>query len=453
MASVFRHKLRNGFRICFYIGETQREYYFPGIGKKAEQQARAVAGHLEDLANAKAHGIRASAEAIAWSASLEKRNREKLVRWGLVEASEQVTIAESNRSLGAFVDAYLKTRTDAKATTITNYKQTRRLLVEYFGESKALASITAADAEKWRRWLLGDKELAQPTVSKHVKRAKTLFAEAVSDRILKASPFEKVKAGSDRGGAKHHLAATDAKRILEACPDRDWRCVFALARWGGLRRDCEIQSLKWTDIDWAAERININSGKTGLRQCPLFPELRKELLEASEVAPSGSVFVVGKLATHSNLGAGLAKIVIKAGVAVWPKMFNALRASRRTELEDKFPGHVVDAWLGHSSKTAKDYYLQVTDDHWQAAGQICSVTCSVVESPAATITNHRGNKKPQENQASDGSWGVLNSRPNDPYGVRTHVAAVKGRCPRPLDEGADGFELSAQDGKVFNRLA
>jgi hypothetical protein len=25
---------------------------------------------------------------------------------------------------------------------------------------------------------------------------------------------------------------------------------------------------------------------------------------------------------------------------------------------------------------------------------------------------------------------------SDPYGVRTHVAAVKGRCPRPLDEGA-----------------
>ncbi len=27
-------------------------------------------------------------------------------------------------------------------------------------------------------------------------------------------------------------------------------------------------------------------------------------------------------------------------------------------------------------------------------------------------------------------------RKNDPYGNRTRVAAVKGRCPRPLDEGA-----------------
>ena len=28
--------------------------------------------------------------------------------------------------------------------------------------------------------------------------------------------------------------------------------------------------------------------------------------------------------------------------------------------------------------------------------------------------------------------------PDDPYGTRTRVTAVKGRCPRPLDEGAAG---------------
>ena len=29
----------------------------------------------------------------------------------------------------------------------------------------------------------------------------------------------------------------------------------------------------------------------------------------------------------------------------------------------------------------------------------------------------------------------------DPYGIRTRVAAVKGRCPRPLDEGVGGAEV------------
>jgi hypothetical protein len=29
----------------------------------------------------------------------------------------------------------------------------------------------------------------------------------------------------------------------------------------------------------------------------------------------------------------------------------------------------------------------------------------------------------------------LNKQGGDPYGIRTRVAAVKGQCPRPLDEG------------------
>ena len=41
--------------------------------------------------------------------------------------------------------------------------------------------------------------------------------------------------------------------------------------------------------------------------------------------------------------------------------------------------------------------------------------------------------------------GVENSREkenSDPYGVRTRVAGVKGRSPRPLDEGAAEFSAS-----------
>ena len=35
-----------------------------------------------------------------------------------------------------------------------------------------------------------------------------------------------------------------------------------------------------------------------------------------------------------------------------------------------------------------------------------------------------------------GFHGLTYSIFSDPYGTRTRVAAVKGRCPRPLDEGA-----------------
>ena len=82
--------------------------------------------------------------------------------------------------------------------------------------------------------------------------------------------------------------------MLDACPDADWRVIFALARFGGLRCPSEVLNLKWTDVDWAEGRLRIDSTKTGLRFCPLFPELRAVMAEAQEVAPDGAVYCVGR---------------------------------------------------------------------------------------------------------------------------------------------------------------
>ena len=61
------------------------------------------------------------------------------------------------------------------------------------------------------------------------------------------------------------------------------------------------------------------------------------------------------------------QIVKKACGTVWPKIFQNCRSTRQTELSQKFPSHVVASWLGNSTKIAEQYYLQVTEDHFQQA--------------------------------------------------------------------------------------
>lgn len=51
----------------------------------------------------------------------------------------------------------------------------------------------------------------------------------------------------------------------------------------------------------------------------------------------------------------------------WPKLFHNLRASRQTELEKRFPSHVVCRWLGNSESIAGKHYLQVLDEHFEEA--------------------------------------------------------------------------------------
>lgn len=42
-------------------------------------------------------------------------------------------------------------------------------------------------------------------------------------------------------------------------------------------------------------------------------------------------------------------------------------AQGRTDLQERFPDHVVNTWLGQSSRVAERHYLQTTEAHWERA--------------------------------------------------------------------------------------
>jgi hypothetical protein len=70
-----------------------------------------------------------------------------------------------------------------------------------------------------------------------------------------------------------------------------------------------------------------------------------------------------------NLRTQFLRILAKAGIEPWPKLFQNLRSSRQTELTETWPAHVVCAWIGNSEVVARDHYLQITDGHFaRAAG-------------------------------------------------------------------------------------
>ncbi len=50
-------------------------------------------------------------------------------------------------------------------------------------------------------------------------------------------------------------------------------------------------------------------------------------------------------------------------------LFQDLRSTRQTELEETFPSHVVCQWIGNSPKVASKRYLQTTKEHFQKAAQ------------------------------------------------------------------------------------
>ncbi len=71
----------------------------------------------------------------------------------------------------------------------------------------------------------------------------------------------------------------------------------------------------------------------------------------------------------TNLRTQLLRIVRRAGVEPWERLFHNLRASRETELAKEYPIHVVTAWLGNTPSIAMNHYLQVTVDDYTKALQ------------------------------------------------------------------------------------
>ena len=110
---------------------------------------------------------------------------------------------------------------------------------------------------------------------------------------------------------------------------------------------------------------------------PLFPELRPYLQAALDELLEDFDPKVNRLSEqpiirryrdgNANLRTQLLRIIRKAGLKPWPKLFQNLRASRATELAAEHPGHVAANWLGHSNTVADKHYRQLTDADFERA--------------------------------------------------------------------------------------
>ena len=370
MASVCKRP--NGLRRVVFNHEGKRKTLY--LGKVSQRAAEAVCLRIEELIGARDHAY--SDELRRWIESRSEDLQAKLAAAGLIEKRQAAT-------LGGFIDGFIEAReADTKASTRIKWGTVRNQLLNHFGPQRQLASITEADAEGWRLRLLREGR-SDNTVRRACGIAKQWLAAAIRARLLTTNPFRRlvstVRANPERFA---FIDPATAERVIDACPDAEWRLLFALARYGGLRIPSEAYALRWCDIDWARDRFTVRSPKTehhegkASRVVPIFPELLPHLLDAWELAKSGEGYREDGFCIERyrggplNLRTQLARIIRRAGVKQWPKLWQNLRSTRQTELAERFPLQVVVAWIGNSQAVAMQHYLQTTDAHFEAAAAL-----------------------------------------------------------------------------------
>lgn len=371
MASLSKEAGRDSWKLTWRLADGRRKAI--RLGSMPKKSATSFKVRFEELLGVNRAGDRLPLSLSEWVDGLDPGLRDRLADAGVIKRQERMT-------LGGLCDAFLASRSGAAVATRIRDRQVADRLVEHFGREKKLESIGVRDAEEWRRRLAesGNKRdteragLGDNTVRRRTGVARQIFATAIRWGLLSANPFSGL-ATTVRENLERQVFVpwADIAKVIEVAPNAEWRALLAFCRLIGPRVPSELAGLTWADVNFRARRIVIRSPKTkhhggahAMRTVPMFPEVVPFLEDwASQVRPGVEVGMVDLVFPRAvdpatNLRTQFNRLIVRAGLTPWAKLFVNLRSSRETELLATYPASDVCRWMGHSPAMAARFYAQ-----------------------------------------------------------------------------------------------
>ena len=335
--------------------------------------------YISNLVNACNSGGAITPATLDWLAKIRPFVRKRLESLGLIETATDTT---QGHTVETWCKVYIAMREkdgQTKADSIRKMKDVSKRLSLFF-KNTPLESVTKLEAKNFKAFLVGKVKLAENTARKHIAISRQFFNAAIESRIIIENPFRGQPVTVQANKARfYYVTPQEAQGVLEACPDAQWRLIFGLARFGGLRCPSEILRLKWQDVDFEHDRFTVYASKTehhadgGIRTVPMFPELKPLFQDVFDEAEPGTAHCITKYRSKEvNLRTQLGKIIKRAGLKLWPKLFQNCRSTRETELFKMTNGNVkaVCEWIGNSPAVAMQHYAQVTEADMKQAAKL-----------------------------------------------------------------------------------
>jgi len=409
MASIGKVKTTSGIRRYIQLSPGENESR-PRIslGKVTMKQADTAKRNIENLIRCKNTGAVMSPAVQEWLDGISDGLRKRLEILRIIESRDKgrsFTVAE-------WTQKYIESRLDVKAITKGKWKNAANKLSAFFKE-QPIDEITVQQAKNYRVYLKSVVGLEENTLRRLIGLSRQFFNAAIDAEIIKDNPFRGQSVSVRANPARFYYVTQEmALKVLETCPDAQWRLIFGLARWGGLRCPSEVLRLKWQDVDFEHDRIVVHALKTehhadsGIRTVPMFPELRPLFQDAFDIAQEGDIYCITRYRKESvNLRTQMHKIISRAGLDIWPKTFQNLRATRETELFKMTNGNVkaVCSWIGNSPVVAMEHYAMITEADLQDAAKMSLINDAeksvhnMVQTTAAT--NRKDSHESQEEPA------------------------------------------------------
>src|SRR5579875_3573770 len=189
------------------------------LGAVPKRTAESIKLRVEALLNAKITNTPIDRDTATWLAGIGADLADKLASAGLIAA-------RSSRLLGEFIAEFITSRQDVKEATRTSLRVAANRLISYFGEARALDSITPADIDRWVIHLQ-TSEYAQATIGRTIRRARQLFTAAVRAKLIHENPVDGIRAPAQHNPERTRFIDRDTIGKVMEVADREWRLILA----------------------------------------------------------------------------------------------------------------------------------------------------------------------------------------------------------------------------------
>jgi integrase len=340
----------------------------------------------------------------------------------LMAERQSAPVRPDDKTLGWAADrmyASMKTVGNVEPQTVDGYVRDFDNHVRDVLGAKALTAITAEDIESLMTALLSTKRKPRPMSQKSVRNIASQigqvfkYARRQRPAWAAANPCETVALPKVERDADdiQHLDQPEVVRLLDAAEsDAEFgvvdRAMFLTSAMCGLRQG-ELLALRWGDVDWSAQRINVRlnyarkhgdrspKSKASRRSVPLPDVVGGELDRLSKAATfSGAADRVFTLTGDTLDYSALARrfrAAVKAS-EVRPITFHGLRHTFAVQCARAgVPMRTLQHWMGHSEIAATEIYARFARDQNEVAileGAFDSLTQSLTQSEQISAQVH-----------------------------------------------------------------
>jgi integrase len=431
MASITNQP--NGRRMLqFYDGDGKRRSI--RLGAMPIKMAESLKSRIESLAIASATGLAIDLDTGRWLSSVDDSLAKKLAAAGLIEHRRVPTLDEWLNTYSS------ECMSELKLGSVKKMSQTMAKLRKHLVPSTKINKLTPSEAATWRK-KLRETPLSEGTTKTHAGNAKTIFAAAVARKLLAEDPFAALPSGSTASVVKVYVEPQDFSKFLDALPSNEWRLLFALARYAGLRVPSESHRLTWADVNFETERLHVHSVKTerheghAERDVPILADLMPLLRARFNEVAEGDTHLV-RIRGQGRIAERYKRACKASGIAAWPRMFQTLRSSCEIQMAGYLPQYAVSRFIGHSIQiSGKHYANHVPDEMFKRASAELSQRAAKGAAVCDAVTDRRGSRP----LASDSA---IASNTNE---IATPCDSLRNATtPRKVEAG--GIEPPSRDG-------